>query len=476
VSPIDWNTIKARHPLADVARRSGLYVGDHGRVMVRCPTPKHPDSTPSTRLDLDRDRYYCFGCSAHGDVIDWVRNIEGVDTATAISILDSGRPINAVFADGPLSYSRHSRLAEQPRLDRTSPDRVAAANQAAWDYYTYETLRSRGAAYLASRGHEITALEAETAAPVVGHTPKSETGIDGLVAHLAAKRFDDTELLDAGLAIRLADGSLIDFFRDRVIFPAKDATGAVIGLLGRDITGRAALKYLNQPTTATYQKSRALYRPTQPPLQPDASVVVCEGPLDALAIAAHAAASDLSTHFAPVAACGTALTEAHIDQILTIHPRAPVLAGDGDQPGRRANIDWARRMLTKGRETVITEWPDGHDPASWLDARGSEGLIAVTRRGCLDDRSGRLRPRHCGAVLTEADVPDHDPHLRPPRSELTHSLAMAAAALPPAARQRYHAAAASVFATPDDPQTRASPHFATGSPGAETVPPERIHL
>jgi DNA primase len=476
MSPIDWNTIKARHRLVDVAHRSGLDVGDHGRVMVCCPTPNHSDSTPSTQLDLDRDRYHCFGCGAHGDVIDWVRNIEGVDTATAISILDSGRPINAVFATGTPTYSRPSLNSGQPRLDRTSPARVAAANQAAWSYYTDENLHQRGARYLAGRGLDITALEAETAAPVVGHTPSSKTRTYALVGHLAAKGFDQTELLDAGLAIRLADGCVIDFFRDRVIFPVKDATGAVTGLLGRDITGRPAVKYLNPPTTATYQKSRALYRPTQTALRPDASVVVCEGPLDALAIAAHAAAFGLSTHYAPIAACGTTLTEAHIDQILTIHPRAPVLAGDGDQPGRRANIDWARRMLAKGRETVITTWPDGHDPASWLGARGSEGLIAVTRRGCLDDRSGRLRPRHCGAVLTEADVPDHDPYFRLPRSELTHSLGLAAAALPPAARQRYHAAAASVFATPDHPQTRGSDQFATGSPGPETDPPERIQL
>jgi DNA primase len=471
---IEWNTIKSRHRLADVARRSGLDVGTHGRLMVCCPIPDHSDSTPSTQLDLDRDRYYCFGCGAHGDVIDWVRNIEGVDNATAISILDSGRPINAVFATSPPSYSRLSRLAGQPRLDRTSPHRVGAANQAAWSYYSYETLHQRGGAYLASRGLEITALEADTAAPVVGHTPSSKTCIDGLVAHLAAKGFDETELLDAGLALRRADGSLIDFFRDRVIFPVKEATGAVTGLLGRDITGRAAVKYLNLPTTATYQKSRALYRPTQAPLQPDASVVVCEGPLDALAIAAHAAASDLSTHYAPVAACGTALTEAHIDQILTIHPRAPVLAGDGDQPGRRANIDWARRMLAKRRETVITEWPDGHDPASWLGARGPEGLIAVTRPGCLHDRSGRLRPRHCGAVLTETDFPDHDAHHPPNPAELSDALARATAGHPPAARRRYQAAAASVFALPDHPRASGWPSNAYHCP--ETAPAERIQL
>ena len=86
-----WESIKAHHRLGNVARRSGLNVPTSGRVMVCCPTPGHPDSTPSMQLDLDRDRYWCFGCAIHGDVIDWVRDIEQVDTATAIDILDSGR-------------------------------------------------------------------------------------------------------------------------------------------------------------------------------------------------------------------------------------------------------------------------------------------------------------------------------------------------------------------------------------------------
>ena len=61
-----WESIKARHRLADVAGRSGLDVPGSGRVMVCCPTPGHADSTPSMQLDLDKDHYRCFGCGCHG--------------------------------------------------------------------------------------------------------------------------------------------------------------------------------------------------------------------------------------------------------------------------------------------------------------------------------------------------------------------------------------------------------------------------
>jgi DNA primase len=474
VRVIDFADVKSRHRLADVARRSGIDAGRTGRVMISCPTPAHLDSTPSAQLDLDRDRYHCFGCGAGGDVIDWVRDIEQVDTATAVAILESRQPINAVFTSRIPSQTRSSRRPDPPRLDRTSPDRIAEANQQAWEYYSYKVLHERGVDYLAGRGIDVRPLEAEAAESAVGHTPSARTRIDGLVHHLGRRGFSESEMIDAGLATRLADGCVIDFFRDRIIMPVLDAAGTVTGLVGRDVSGTSGVKYLNPPTTAIYRKSGSLYQPTRPVL-PDGAVVVCEGPLDALAIAAHAASAGLSKRFAPVAACGRILSDLQIETILAIHPRAPVLAADGDPPGRQANLDWARRMLARGRESVITEWPDGYDPASWLAQRGPAGLAAVTRRGCLDDHTGTLRPRHCGAPLTEADFPDRDAFHRPGRAELLSAVAQATAHLPPAGRRRYLSAAASAF-TPPGGIARGLACDPTGASHFQSPTPERIDL
>lgn len=473
-----WESIKARHRLADVARRSGLDVPGSGRVMVCCPTPGHADSTPSMQLDLDRDRYRCFGCGCHGDVIDWVRDIEGVDTATAIEILDRRQPLNAVFTAQASRRITKTRNLEASQPDRTPVSRVAAANQLAWQYYSSPALHQRAVAYLAERSIDAAALETELSAPVVGHTPSSKTRIDGLTTFLTRKGFTEHELIDAGLATRLPDGCVIDFHRDRVILPVKGAAGAVIALLGRDTTGRSQHKYLNPPHTATYHKNHVLYRPSTPSLDDQASTIVCEGPLDALAIAAHAAAAGLSRYYAPVAACGRALSDTQIDLILAVHPRAPVLAGDGDQPGRQANLDWAHRILAKGRESVITTWPESHDPASWLTIRGPDGLRAVTRLGCLDDRSGALRPRHCGALLTENAFPDHDRHHLPDPTALATTVQEPTANLSPAAKHRYLAAAASVFGLrpPGSIRARASPHPVNTHPHPETAPLERIPI
>ncbi|MGI8751263.1 MAG: CHC2 zinc finger domain-containing protein [Acidimicrobiales bacterium] len=71
---------KARRPLAEVFARTGLHLPTGaGSVTVRCPMPSHghPDRTPSMRLFLDDNPFYCFGCGARGDVIQWTRETEG---------------------------------------------------------------------------------------------------------------------------------------------------------------------------------------------------------------------------------------------------------------------------------------------------------------------------------------------------------------------------------------------------------------
>lgn len=87
---------RERHALIEVAQRTGIALDrTHGSTTARCPFPSHghPDRTPSLRLYVDQGRYYCFGCGAKGDVIQWVRDAEGLGISAAIRVLDSGRPI-----------------------------------------------------------------------------------------------------------------------------------------------------------------------------------------------------------------------------------------------------------------------------------------------------------------------------------------------------------------------------------------------
>ena len=443
---IDFDDVRARHPLSAVARRTGLAMPDAGRAMVCCPLPAHDDRHPSMHLDLDRDRYYCFGCGAHGDVIQWVCDIEGVRPGEAVAILDAGRPIAGVHTGATNARSYLSRPdLDIPDLERTPPQRVRAAMQTAWRYYTFTSLHQRAVDYLTQeRQIDVTALEVQQGRPVIGHTPSRG---DGLRRWLRTQGFADDELVDASLASRRRDGTVIDFFRDRVLLPVTDERGHVTGFIGRATTARAP-KYLNQALTHTYDKHLALYRPATAALDPDANVIVVEGTLDALAIAARAASAGLSAKYSPVSASGVHLSDEQLDAVLNLHPKAPVLAADGDQAGRDANLEWAARIALRHRESVVTTWPEGHDPASWLGHQ-DDGLAAVTRKGCLDASANELRPRHCGAMLTQSAL-DQLPDAPAERTRALHRLAAEVAnvsrGLGPNASRRYAECAATVLA------------------------------
>ncbi len=66
-----FKTVKANITARQAAEHYGLQVRVNG--MACCPF--HPDKHPSMKLD---ERYYCFGCHATGDVIDFVANLHGI--------------------------------------------------------------------------------------------------------------------------------------------------------------------------------------------------------------------------------------------------------------------------------------------------------------------------------------------------------------------------------------------------------------
>jgi len=409
MSRIEWSALRARHRLATLVRRCGIDVPfDTGDIVICCPMPGHDDSTPSMVLHLDTERYYCFGCGSHGDVIQWIRDFHGVAAIEAARILDEDRQLRTTAtvpsrvvsgrSDGRPASTGRAR-PERPDLARTPSERVRAALAAAWTYYSHSYLHRRGSAFLSARRIEVTALELEVGHAVIGHTPARR---DGLVTHLREHGFRLEELVDASLACRYGDVRCFDFFRNRAILPIRESDGRLSGLIGRASTNTGCPKYLNMSRTHTYDKRIALYRPVTQALDRHANVIVCEGTIDALALSAQAAASGLSDRYAPVSASGLALSANQLHQILSIHPLPPVFGGDGDVAGRRASIEWATRAALASRESVITTWPDGHDPASWIAAYGEAGLLAVTRKGCLDSTDICLRPHHAGEIIARA--------------------------------------------------------------------------
>lgn len=393
--PLPIEAARARHSLADVARRTGVDLyRSSGSVMVHCPLPSrgHFDRSPSLRLHLDDGIWHCFGCGQTGDVVEWVCQSEGVRWGEAIRILDSGRALTRAWAScvpaprrrdpssGHPTPTTPARpfdapgLTSYPDLSRTPATRVFNALATAWTYYTHSLLHERGAAYLTRRGIDVTVLEGHTGRDEVGHSPSNPAG---LVTAMRTEGFTDDELVDAGLAHRYGDGRITDFYRQRVLIPIRDQQSRICGFVGRNAGDDCWPKYKNPPRTHAYDKSVNLYQPLPAPTAGRWSqVVVVEGTLDAMAIAVAAVRCGCAGQFCPVTQSGRELSVEQLEQAVSLNPGPLVLAFDGDAPGRESARRHAMAAVRLGHAVSVTVLPGDHDPASWLAERGARGLRA----------------------------------------------------------------------------------------------------
>ena len=92
-----------------------------------------------------------------------------------------------------------------------------------------------------------------------------------------------------------------------------------------------------------FDKSTCLYRPTTRTV-PDATVIVVEGPLDALAFTATAAAGRMSEHVAACSTLGTTVSPAQARAVLGISNGPPIITLDGDPAGHEGTLRWVEAI------------------------------------------------------------------------------------------------------------------------------------
>jgi DNA primase len=177
-------------------------------------------------------------------------------------------------------------------------------------------------------------------------------------------------LLAAGLIIRKDNGRHYDRFRDRVMFPIRDARGRCIGFGGRTM-GDGEPKYLNSPETVLFHKGRELYGlwEARQALRQIDRLVVVEGYMDVVALARH------GINFA-VATLGTATTDEHLNRLFRLTDNV-VFCFDGDRAGKKAAwraLETSLPHIREGRQVHFVFLPDGQDPDTYVNEFGSDAF------------------------------------------------------------------------------------------------------
>ena len=83
------DVIAAADMVEVVSGRTQLRRASGSRYTGRCPF--HEDHEPSLAVYPASKRFHCFGCGAHGDVIDFVRRIEHLSFVQALDALEALR-------------------------------------------------------------------------------------------------------------------------------------------------------------------------------------------------------------------------------------------------------------------------------------------------------------------------------------------------------------------------------------------------
>jgi len=89
-----------------------------GHDRFKCVCPFHGDSDPSCVLYTDTDSFYCWGCHAYGDIVDWTRKIKKITIQEAMDFLISKYKLSTDYNDASLAImSLEKALNGEPAND-----------------------------------------------------------------------------------------------------------------------------------------------------------------------------------------------------------------------------------------------------------------------------------------------------------------------------------------------------------------------
>jgi DNA primase len=316
--------------------------------------PFHGEKTPSFYVHPEKGFYYCFGCGAKGDAITFVRETERLEFPEAMAYL--ARRVGITLPE------RRSGT----RAERAKETGVAAAVGAAAAFFRKQLPRHPEAvALLSKRGLDVD----EASGFGIGAAPDAW---DALKSALSGSVAEET-LLAAGLLQKSESGRVYDRFRNRLTIEISDGRGEVLGFGARAL-GDETPKYLNSPESSRFSKGKLLYGldRAREAIRKTDTVILVEGYFDRIAFEKAGVSN-------AVASMGTSLTPAQAD-LLARQAATVVVAYDGDPPGQTASHKAFPLLLSRGASVKHMVLPDGHDPDSFLAARGAEALRAEVER------------------------------------------------------------------------------------------------
>lgn len=346
--------LRARISIADVVGAKVKLVKKGREYQGLCPF--HHEKTPSFTVNEAKGFYHCFGCGAHGDIVKFEMEANGLPFIDAVKKLSHQAGLTM------------PEFSSKDKAENEAKKSLYDIMEQACLFFQRELHMPNGAEglkyFTEKRGLTTELIEKFR----LGFAPNN----NALMAHLKSQGIDEKDLKDLGLIATPEDTSrhAHDFFRNRVMIPIANKQGKIIAFGGR-VMEKIEPKYLNSPETPIFNKRRNLYNldKARDNAYKEKKLIICEGYMDVIALDRY------GFNYA-VAPLGTALTEEQIMEAWKVCPE-PTLCLDGDSPGVKAAmraVDRILPILKAGYSVKFLFLPDNMDPDEYLAAHGANSF------------------------------------------------------------------------------------------------------
>ena len=323
--------------------------------------PFHDEKTPSFTVSEDKQICHCFGCKKGGNVFQFTQEIKDISFVEAVKEL--GDRVNvAVDIEATQSNSNVQIASDDLQM--------IEMHELIQEFYYYALTKTvegeKALTYLLERGFTDALIKERG----IGFAPDSSHFCHDF---LQKKGYDIELAYEAGLLSRNEENfSYYDRFRNRIMFPLKNAQGRIVGYSGRTYTGQEP-KYLNSPETPIFQKRKLLYNldKARKSIRKLDEIVLLEGFMDVIK-------SDTAGLKNVVATMGTQLSDEHITFIRKLTSNITLMF-DGDFAGSEATLKTGQHLLQQGLNVFVIQLPSGMDPYEYIGKYGNDAFTAFVK-------------------------------------------------------------------------------------------------
>ncbi|HCZ6591931.1 TPA: DNA primase [Staphylococcus aureus] len=323
--------------------------------------PFHDEKTPSFTVSEDKQICHCFGCKKGGNVFQFTQEIKDISFVEAVKEL--GDRVN-VAVDIEATQSNSNVQIASDNLQ------MIEMHELIQEFYYYALTKTvegeQALTYLQERGFTDALIKERG----IGFAPDSSHFCHDF---LQKKGYDIELAYEAGLLSRNEENfSYYDRFRNRIMFPLKNAQGRIVGYSGRTYTGQEP-KYLNSPETPIFQKRKLLYNldKARKSIRKLDEIVLLEGFMDVIK-------SDTAGLKNVVATMGTQLSDEHITFIRKLTSNITLMF-DGDFAGSEATLKTGQHLLQQGLNVFVIQLPSGMDPDEYIGKYGNDAFTAFVK-------------------------------------------------------------------------------------------------